>query len=44
MVSFERTIREGYFAVMSDDVEKLTGQKPQRLRDFALAHREELRG
>ena len=44
MVSFERTIREGYFAVMSNDVEKLTGKKPQSLRDFALAHREELKG
>jgi len=36
MVSFERTIREGRFAVISDDVEKLTGKKPQSLMDYAM--------
>lgn len=39
MVSFERTIREGRFAVISNDVERLTGKKPQSLRDFANANR-----
>lgn len=43
MVSFERTIREGYFAIISDDVEKLTGHKPQALRDFAVQRRESLK-
>ncbi len=40
MVSFERTIREGRFAVISDDVEKLTGNKPQSLRSFAEENRQ----
>lgn len=39
MVSFERTIREGKFAVLSDDVRKLTGRTPQSLSSFALQHR-----
>ena len=39
MVSFERTIREGKFAVISDDVRKLTGHAPQSLRSFAMEHR-----
>ncbi len=43
MVSFERTIREGYFSLLTDDVEKLTGKKPQSLRDFAMANRAALR-
>jgi NAD(P)H dehydrogenase (quinone) len=37
MVSFERTIREGYFAVISDHVRKLSGHEPQSLRSFALS-------
>jgi NAD(P)H dehydrogenase (quinone) len=32
MVSFERAIREGYFAVISEDVERLTGHKPRSVR------------
>jgi NAD(P)H dehydrogenase (quinone) len=36
MVSFERSIREGRFAVISDDVQKLAGHPPQSLRKFAL--------
>ena len=35
MVSFERTIREGRFSVISEDVEKLTGKTPQSLKSFA---------
>lgn len=43
MVSFERTIREGKFAVISDDVLKLSGHAPQSLRSFAMEHRDMLR-
>jgi NAD(P)H dehydrogenase (quinone) len=43
MVSFERTVREGHFAIISNDVETLTGQKPQALRDFAMQRRDMLR-
>jgi len=39
MVSFERTIREGRFALLSDDVEKLTGRKPMSIRELALSNR-----
>jgi len=39
MVSFERTIREGRFAVISDDVRKLTGRAPQSLHSFAMENR-----
>jgi NAD(P)H dehydrogenase (quinone) len=38
MVSFERAIREGYFAVISDDVERLTGRKPRSLREVLIQH------
>lgn len=40
MVSFERTIREGRFSIISDDVEKLTGHKPKPLRQLAEEHKE----
>jgi NAD(P)H dehydrogenase (quinone) len=43
MVSFGKAIREGGFAVISDDVRKLLGRAPQSLRSFALEHREMLR-
>jgi NAD(P)H dehydrogenase (quinone) len=43
MVSFERTVREGKFAVISDDVLKLTGRAPQSFRSFAMEHRDMLR-
>jgi NAD(P)H dehydrogenase (quinone) len=33
MVTFGQSIREGYFNVLSDAVEKLTGRKPRPLRD-----------
>jgi NAD(P)H dehydrogenase (quinone) len=39
MVSFERAIREGHFAVISHDVEKLTGRLPMSIREFALARK-----
>lgn len=32
MVTFGQSIREGYFNVLSDSVEKLTGRKPRTLR------------
>jgi NAD(P)H dehydrogenase (quinone) len=38
MVSFERSVREGFFAVISDDVEKLTGKKPRALRDVLIQY------
>jgi NAD(P)H dehydrogenase (quinone) len=42
MVSFERTIAVGDFAVLSDNFEKLTGRKPESMRNFLLRHREQL--
>jgi len=38
MVSFERTIREGGFSIISDDFEKLTGHKPRTLKSLAKAN------
>ena len=38
MVSFERAIREGFFAVVSEDVQKLTGKAPRPLRDVLVQH------
>jgi NAD(P)H dehydrogenase (quinone) len=43
MVSFERTIREGKFAVISDDVMTLTGHAPQSLLSFAMEHQDMLK-
>ncbi len=37
MVTFEQAIREGIFAVQSDNVEKLTGKKPKSLREVLQA-------
>ena len=42
MVSFERAIREGHFAVISGDVEKLTGRRPTSIREFALTRKADL--
>lgn len=39
MVSFERTIREGGFSIISNDFEKLTGAKPRTLRALAEANK-----
>lgn len=44
MVSFEVAVRDGYFAVISDDVELLTGRKPRSLRDLLVANRDRLAG
>lgn len=38
MVSFERAIREGHFEILSDDVERLTGRRPQSLRQVFEQH------
>lgn len=35
MVSFERAIHDGYFDVISNDVEKLLGRPPESFRHFA---------
>ena len=43
MVSFERAIREGHFAVLSDDVKTLTGRAPIAMREMYLRHIELLR-
>ncbi|MGF7172146.1 NAD(P)H dehydrogenase (quinone) [Sphingobium xanthum] len=43
MVSVERAVREGYMAVISDDVEKLTGRAPKSIRAFALERQDDLR-
>lgn len=43
MVSFETAIRTGHFDVISDDVEALTGRKPESFRSFALRRAESLR-
>jgi NAD(P)H dehydrogenase (quinone) len=32
MVSFETAVREGHFAILTDDVERLTGRRPRPLR------------
>ncbi|PTS83914.1 NAD(P)-dependent oxidoreductase [Sphingomonas sp. HMWF008] len=40
MVSFEVAVRDGHFAIVSDDVERLTGRKPRSLRDLLTANRE----
>jgi NAD(P)H dehydrogenase (quinone) len=38
MVSFERAIREGFFAVLSGDVQKLTGKAPRTLREVMIQY------
>ena len=39
MVSFEMAIREGYFAVISNDVKKLLGREPRPVWDIFLEHK-----
>ncbi|HEU4627655.1 MAG TPA: SDR family oxidoreductase [Steroidobacteraceae bacterium] len=39
MVTFGRAIREGFFAIQSDHVERITGKKPTPLREILLRHR-----
>jgi len=43
MVSFEVAIRDGFMALISDDVLHLTGRRPRSLRDVYLAHIDKLR-
>lgn len=40
MVTFGQSIREGYFNVLSDSVERLTGRKPRTLRSVLLQYRD----
>jgi NAD(P)H dehydrogenase (quinone) len=40
MVSFERAIREGYFAVISDDAKKLLGREPKTVWQVFLDHKD----
>jgi NAD(P)H dehydrogenase (quinone) len=42
MVSFEVAVRDGHFAVISDDVERLTGAAPRSLRDLLVHNRDKL--
>jgi NAD(P)H dehydrogenase (quinone) len=37
MVTFGQSIREGYFDVLTDHVETITGSKPKPLREVMLA-------
>ncbi len=39
MVTFGQSIREGFFDVLTDHVERITGRKPRPLRDIMMAHR-----
>ncbi len=39
MVTFGRSIREGYFDRRTDHVERITGRPPKSLREILLAHR-----
>jgi NAD(P)H dehydrogenase (quinone) len=43
MVSFELAIRDGYMALLSDDVRHLTGRAPRSLREVYLQHVDKLR-
>jgi NAD(P)H dehydrogenase (quinone) len=43
MVTFERAIREGFFEVISDDVEMLTGHKPRSVRQMITENLDLLR-
>lgn len=39
MVTFGRSIREGFFDVLTDHVERITGRRPRPLRDVMMSHR-----
>lgn len=43
MVSFEVAVRDGRFAVQSNDVERLTGRKPRSLRELFEAKADQIR-
>lgn len=42
MVSFEAAVRDGHFAILSDDVARLTDRPPRSLRDLLTANRDRL--
>ena len=42
MVSFDQAVRDGHFAIISDDVERLTGRKPRTLRSLLEANADSL--
>ena len=44
MVSFEATIRDGDFDIISDDFEMLTGRKPESVRSFLTRHKSQFTG
>lgn len=44
LVSFDTATREGDLALVTGDVEKLSGRRPQPLRDFVLANKAGLAG
>jgi NAD(P)H dehydrogenase (quinone) len=39
IVSLERALREGYFAVIYDDVKRLLGREPRSVWDIFLEHK-----
>jgi NAD(P)H dehydrogenase (quinone) len=43
MVSYERSMREGHFAVVSNDIKMLTGKEPKSLREFVMERADFLR-
>ena len=43
MVTYEISIREGYFAEISDDVEKLLGRPPRSAREVFMEHADRIR-
>lgn len=43
MVSYERSMREGHFAVVSHDIKMLTGKEPKSLREFVIERADFLR-
>ncbi len=43
MVSFERSIREGFLDICTNDVERLTGRKARSVREMILANAQALR-
>ena len=42
ILSYEQGVRGGWFALLSDDVERLTGRRPMSLRDNFERHRDEI--
>ncbi len=43
MISFEREVRKGKFAIVSDDIKLLTGHEPKSFRSFIMDRADELR-